>query len=337
MNIVTEAKLSGKPIADKAHKRPVRMVRWFIIVGLLLTVLVGGLVWFNYFRGKMIAQFFANNKPPPTAVSMADGEVRNDSEPADGGRRSRRRAPGQCHVGRQRPHHRDHVHGGRQRQGGHAAAAIVRRSRPGRPRQLQGAGDDGAAVARSRQATGRAPVRAAGDGRPRSPAFDQASAGIAKTRGHHLAEAGAGAVRRRTRRAQGRGRTISDRRHADRVADRSVGAVCQLHRDGKGFRAHSRSARSSVSRSMPIRAGPSRARSRPSSRRSRPTRATSACRRRSPIRTGSSSPACSRPPRWCCRTSRPVITVPETAVDYTLYGNSVFLIGEKKEATARPA
>jgi multidrug efflux system membrane fusion protein len=71
MNIVTEPKLSGKPIADKTHKRPVRLVRWFIIVGLLLTLLVGGLVYFNYFRGKMIAQFFANNKPPPASVNIA--------------------------------------------------------------------------------------------------------------------------------------------------------------------------------------------------------------------------------------------------------------------------
>src|SRR5947199_2373569 len=47
------------------------MVRWFIIVGLLLTLLVGGLVWFNYFRGKMIAQFFANNKPPPVSINVA--------------------------------------------------------------------------------------------------------------------------------------------------------------------------------------------------------------------------------------------------------------------------
>jgi multidrug efflux system membrane fusion protein len=69
MNIVTEPKLSGKPIGDKPHKRPVRMVRWFIVVGLLLAVLVGGLVWFNHFRGQMIAQFFANNKPPPANVS----------------------------------------------------------------------------------------------------------------------------------------------------------------------------------------------------------------------------------------------------------------------------
>ena len=74
MNIVTEANISGKAIADKAHARPVRMVRWFIIVGLLLALLVGGFVWFNYFRGQMIAQFFANNRPPPTAVSIAEAK-----------------------------------------------------------------------------------------------------------------------------------------------------------------------------------------------------------------------------------------------------------------------
>src|SRR5882757_3305033 len=71
MNIVTEANISGKAITDKPHKRPARMLRWFIIVGLSLSLLVGGLVWFNYFRGKMIAQFFANNKPPAASVSIA--------------------------------------------------------------------------------------------------------------------------------------------------------------------------------------------------------------------------------------------------------------------------
>jgi membrane fusion protein, multidrug efflux system len=71
MNIVTEPKLSGKPISDKLHKRPVRLVRWFIVVGTLLALLVGGLVWFNYFRGKMIAQFFATMKPPPSSVNVA--------------------------------------------------------------------------------------------------------------------------------------------------------------------------------------------------------------------------------------------------------------------------
>src|ERR1700716_3417556 len=74
MNIVTEANISGRAVTDKPRARPVRMVRWFIIVGLLLALLVGGLVWFNYFRGQMIAQFFANNKPPPSSVSIAEAK-----------------------------------------------------------------------------------------------------------------------------------------------------------------------------------------------------------------------------------------------------------------------
>src|SRR5229473_5488302 len=74
MNIVTEANISGKPIAEQSRKRPVRMIRWFIIVGVLLALLVGGLVGFNAFRGKMIAQFFANNKPPPVSVTIAEAK-----------------------------------------------------------------------------------------------------------------------------------------------------------------------------------------------------------------------------------------------------------------------
>jgi membrane fusion protein, multidrug efflux system len=71
MNIQTESHISGQPLKDKQVKRPVRMVRWFIIMGLLLAVLVGALVGFNAFRSHMIAQFFANNKPPPANVSVA--------------------------------------------------------------------------------------------------------------------------------------------------------------------------------------------------------------------------------------------------------------------------
>jgi len=74
MNIATEAHIAGKPIAEKPKARPVRMVRWFIIVGLLLALLVGALVGFNAFRSHMIAEFFANNKPPPTPVSIAEAK-----------------------------------------------------------------------------------------------------------------------------------------------------------------------------------------------------------------------------------------------------------------------
>ena len=74
MNIATEPKLSGKPIDEKPRPRPVRTVRWFIIIGLVLALLVGGLVGFNAFRAHMIAQFFANNKPPPITVSVAEAK-----------------------------------------------------------------------------------------------------------------------------------------------------------------------------------------------------------------------------------------------------------------------
>ena len=74
MNIATEAHLSGKPIGEKPRTRPVRMIRWFIIVGLLLALLVGALVGFNAFRSHMIAQFFAGNKPPPSNVAVAEAK-----------------------------------------------------------------------------------------------------------------------------------------------------------------------------------------------------------------------------------------------------------------------
>jgi membrane fusion protein, multidrug efflux system len=78
MNIA-EPKLSGKPIAEKQHKRPVRTIRWTIIVGLLLALLVGALVGFNWFRSYKIAEFFANNKPPPVSVSV--GEAKSEVIP----------------------------------------------------------------------------------------------------------------------------------------------------------------------------------------------------------------------------------------------------------------
>jgi len=74
MNIATEPKLSGKPIDEKPRTRPVRTVRWFMITALLLALLVGALVGFNAFRAHMIAQFFANNKPPPITVSVVEAK-----------------------------------------------------------------------------------------------------------------------------------------------------------------------------------------------------------------------------------------------------------------------
>src|SRR3954465_16037585 len=73
MNIVTEANLSGKPIAPQQRKRPVRRPRWVIIVAPLLAALVGGLLWFNSFRGQMIAGFLSK-PPPPTLVTVAEAK-----------------------------------------------------------------------------------------------------------------------------------------------------------------------------------------------------------------------------------------------------------------------
>lgn len=75
MTLTTEPNSTTAPRAtvEKPRPRP-RMVRWFIIVGILLTILVGGLVGFNAFRAHMIKQFFATMKPPPTVVSVADAK-----------------------------------------------------------------------------------------------------------------------------------------------------------------------------------------------------------------------------------------------------------------------
>jgi multidrug efflux system membrane fusion protein len=71
MNIVTEAHISGKPIGEKPHKRPVRMVRWFLIVGLLLAAIVGALGFFKFvFLPNLFKEIFSK-PPPPTSVNIA--------------------------------------------------------------------------------------------------------------------------------------------------------------------------------------------------------------------------------------------------------------------------
>ncbi len=74
MNIVTEPKIAGKPIVEPKHKRPARTLLWFVIVGSLLAALVGGLVWFDYFRGEKIKEFFAHNRPPPATVTVSEAK-----------------------------------------------------------------------------------------------------------------------------------------------------------------------------------------------------------------------------------------------------------------------
>ena len=53
-----------RPAAD----RP-RTLRWLLIVGAVLVLVLGGLYGFNRYRSQAIATFFAHNKPPPAAIS----------------------------------------------------------------------------------------------------------------------------------------------------------------------------------------------------------------------------------------------------------------------------
>ena len=52
----------------RAARRP-KTGRWLVIVGVLLALILGGLYGFNWYREKMIASFFAGNKPPPAQIS----------------------------------------------------------------------------------------------------------------------------------------------------------------------------------------------------------------------------------------------------------------------------
>ncbi len=63
---------SGRATPLPPHR--VRTKRWFIIVGGILLVVVGLFWGFNAFRNHMIAQFFANNKPPAVNVSVAEAK-----------------------------------------------------------------------------------------------------------------------------------------------------------------------------------------------------------------------------------------------------------------------
>ena len=74
MNIVTEPHIAGKPITDKPRARPVRMVRWFIIVAVLMSAVIGAAVYFDYWRAGFIKTILSKPRPP-TPVSIATAKV----------------------------------------------------------------------------------------------------------------------------------------------------------------------------------------------------------------------------------------------------------------------
>lgn len=74
MTLASEASAAPRTGGEKPRPRPVRMVKWFIIVGILLGVLVTAIVGFNYIRANAIKNFFATMKPPPTNVTVAEAK-----------------------------------------------------------------------------------------------------------------------------------------------------------------------------------------------------------------------------------------------------------------------
>src|SRR5882757_11524314 len=76
MTIATERGISTarSTIEEKPKHRPVRMTRWFIIVGVLLALLVGALVYFDVFRSGMIKQILSK-APPPATVTVVEAKT----------------------------------------------------------------------------------------------------------------------------------------------------------------------------------------------------------------------------------------------------------------------
>src|SRR5260370_40717904 len=60
---------ASRPATD----RP-RTLRWVLIVGVLLALVLGGLYGFNRYRAQSIATFFANNKPPPAQIAAVPAQ-----------------------------------------------------------------------------------------------------------------------------------------------------------------------------------------------------------------------------------------------------------------------
>src|ERR1700732_3130519 len=73
--VPVEGLLRDRGDIGRATTRRPRTVRWLVIVGLLLAVVLGGLYGFNRFREQAIATYFASNKPPPAQISAAEVKI----------------------------------------------------------------------------------------------------------------------------------------------------------------------------------------------------------------------------------------------------------------------
>jgi multidrug efflux system membrane fusion protein len=77
--VPAEGLLHDRTGLGRATTRRPRTFLWLVVVGLLLAVVLGGLYGFNRFREQAVATYFANNKPPPAQISAA--EVKTEAVP----------------------------------------------------------------------------------------------------------------------------------------------------------------------------------------------------------------------------------------------------------------
>jgi membrane fusion protein, multidrug efflux system len=81
-NRTSQALAPGPPARARADSRGStaprpKTVRWLVIVTLLLVVVLGGLYEFNRFRTQAIANFFAHNKPPAAQISAVVAQTQS--------------------------------------------------------------------------------------------------------------------------------------------------------------------------------------------------------------------------------------------------------------------
>ena len=218
-----------RAMSDRATTRRPKTVRWFVIVGLLLAVVLGGLYGFNRFREQAIATYFANNKPPPAQISAV--EVKTEAVP--------RFAPA---IGSVAAVHQVTINpevGGRVTKIFFEPGATVKAGDPlvqlndapergdlaNYEAQARWAADHIAALERARQE----PVRGAGNRRPEAEPARPGPRANHQDRGADCAKADPRAVLRPARHAADRGRAIPYPGRADRDLDRSVDALREFH------------------------------------------------------------------------------------------------------------
>ena len=70
--LIQDRTLRDHSAVGRVTTRRPRTVRWFMVMAMLLTMVLGGLYAFNRFREHAITTFFANNKPPPAQISAVE-------------------------------------------------------------------------------------------------------------------------------------------------------------------------------------------------------------------------------------------------------------------------